>query len=57
MASGGQKPAEILAEVGAADDGAGKRVYRCPELGPYLLCTGPVGCDVRVGDVGNDPPH
>ena len=31
--------------------------FGCPDLGPDLLCSGPVGPVVRVGDVSDDPQN
>ena len=57
MASGGQQPAEVKAEVGATDNVAGKRWCICLELGPDIIGGGPVCNDLRVRGVGNDPTH
>ena len=53
MASGDHKSTESTAEVGAADQGAGKGGCGCLELGKDLLGDGTVGNVVRVGDVGD----
>ena len=57
MVSSGQKPAEVKAEVGAADKGAGKRGRVCPVLGPYILGSGPVSDTIIFGYVDDDPTH
>ena len=45
-----------MAEVGAADKGAGQGGCGFPDLGPDILGSGPVSNFVWVVDVG-DGPH
>ena len=48
---------EIMAEVGAAEEGDVQGGWGCPDLGSYLLCSCTVGNVVRVVDMGNDPTN
>ena len=57
LAGSGRKPAEGKAEVGATDEGSGKRGCRWPDLGPDILGGGPVGNAVRFWDMDDDPTH
>ena len=43
--------------MGTNDKGAGKRGFRCPDPGPDIIGSGPVGIVVCVGDVDDDPTH
>ena len=44
-------------EVGANEEGAGKRGGRYPDLKPDKLGGGPFGNDLQARDVGDDPMH
>ena len=57
MVSSGQQPAEVKAEVGAAEKGAGKRGRVCPGLGTYILGSDPVSDTVLFGYVDDEPTH
>ena len=43
--------------MGAADEGAGQREGRCPDLKLDIFDGSPVNNALRVRDMGNDPTH
>ena len=55
MARGGQKPAEIMSQIGASDEGDEQGGCGCPDFGTDLLGGGPLCHDVWVVDVVDDP--
>ena len=57
LASGGQQPSEITAEVGADDSILELGWCGFPDLGEDLPGSGSVGHNLLVRDVGHDTPH